>query len=196
MLTTHVEGCLLIVVWVVTYYLMMVNVLPKSASSNTQKMKGKRKMRKHGFTVVMVIVGIITFLTGVLSAGEVTPTLESRLQAAIKAGNAREAADWAAAINSIKQARLADESTKMVQKHNKLFTTYENVFKSIPVVLDGFCSLLSAGGEDKELIELVQLVKLMGVLPERPLQASEISKVTDTIIRFEKKQITTELEKM
>lgn len=153
-------------------------------------------MRKHGFTVVMVIIGIATFLTGVLSAGEVTPTLESRLQAAIKAGNAREAADWAAAINSIKQARLADEATEMAKKHNKVLTTYENTFKSIPVVLDGFCNLLSAEGEDKELIELIQLVKLLGVLPERPLQAAEISKVTDTVIRFEKKQITTELEKM
>ena len=114
--------------------------------------------------------------------------IKSKLNLAIYNGDAAAAANWAAALNSLKQADLAEERTKLVSAQNSVVRVYGNIIKSAPAVLQ----MMQYYNErqthpDGEMSDVIGMIKVMLNLTSRPIAAEELKPVVDNIIQREKR---------
>ena len=139
---------------------------------------------------IIAIIAVAVVTAGTF-AGEVRANIEGNLKKAVASGDAAAAANWAAALNSLKQAELADEQKKFVRANNDVVRVYGNLVKSAPDILNALELYNSLQKHtDKELTEMLKLGRLLLKLGEGPISFNELKPIVEGIrareIEFER----------
>lgn len=138
--------------------------------------------------IATTILAVITVTTFAVEKGLDVRDVKAKLNLAIYNGDAAAAANWAATLNSLKQAKLADEQTKLVATQNNVVTVYGNVIKSAPAVLQ----MMRYYNErqthpDNEMSDVIDMLGIAIKLTSRPITTSDLKPIVDSIIQREKK---------
>jgi hypothetical protein len=132
--------------------------------------------------IAIVTVAIVSTAAFAGSKGIDIVDIKSKLNLAIYNGDAAAAANWAAALNSLKQAELADEQKKFVEANNNVFRVYGNVVKSAPAVISAVELYNSLQKHpDKELNEAIKVGRILLKLGEGPIGFSELKPIVESI---------------
>lgn len=138
--------------------------------------------------IAITILAAITVTAFATEKGIDVRDIKSKLNLAIYNGDAAAVANWAAALNSLKQAKLAEEQTKLMVAQNKVVDVYGNVIKSAPAILQMMQYYNDHQTHpDGEMTEVIGMIKVMLNLTARPITADELKPVVDNIIKREKK---------
>lgn len=138
--------------------------------------------------IAITILATITVTTFAVEKGIDVRDVKAKLNLAIYNGDAAAAANWAAALNSLKQAKLAEERAKLVAAQNNVVSVYGNVIKSAPAVLQMMQYYNSNQTHpDGEMNDVIGMLKVMLNLTTRPITADELKPVVDNIIKREKR---------
>lgn len=133
-------------------------------------------MKKIIAITVVTVIAVATF------AGEVRANIEGNLKKAVAEGDAVAAANWAAALNSLKQAELADEQKKFVKANNEVVRVYGNVVKSAPAVIEAVELYNRLQKQpDAELSEALKIGRLLLKLGDGPISLNELKPVVEGI---------------
>lgn len=138
--------------------------------------------------IAITVLAVITVTAFAAEKGIDVRDIKAKLNLAIYNGDAAAAANWAAALNNLKQAKLAEEQAKLMAAQNKIVDVYGNVIKSAPAVLQTMQYFNSQQTHpDGEMNDVIGLLKVALKLTARPITADELKPVVDNIIKREKR---------